>query len=211
MTSQNKKTTVRPSDTQTMPICVLQQKQSVMAVTLHVYKYTSVRLQCDRVTLQLCLQVYFSDWHASYVYTLHVSFNNTRQPTVLCTLLSTLVCSAGQSATDCQCISRALSNKRPNNVLHEMWCIQQQQQHMIYHLHYGLHNWRLTVSNEDLRPICLHWCDEISAPSDYLDSLSYRNILYVCMYVYHHCCILQNSHRKDPKRDKGAVNRKNCG
>ena len=25
----------------------------------------------------------------------------------------------------------------------------------------------LTVSNDSIRPICLHWCDEISAPSDY--------------------------------------------
>ena len=36
----------------------------------------------------------------------------------------------------------------------------------VYRLHSGLWTWSLTVTNEDLRPICLHWCDEISVPSD---------------------------------------------
>jgi len=36
-----------------------------------------------------------------------------------------------------------------------------------YHLCSELWTWHLTVSDEDLRPICLHWCDEISAPNDY--------------------------------------------
>jgi len=51
----------------------------------------------------------------------------------------------------------------------------------VYHLHSGLRTWRLTVSNEDLRPICLHWCNEISAPSDYWFLALYKFSL--CMYV----------------------------
>jgi len=51
----------------------------------------------------------------------------------------------------------------------------------VYRLHSGLRTWRLTVSNEDLRPICLHWCDEISAPSDYWFLALYKYSL--CMYM----------------------------
>ena len=56
----------------------------------------------------------------------------------------------------------------------------------VYRLHSWLRTWHLTVSNEDLRPICLHWCDETSAPSDYswfLALYKYSLCVYVCMYV----------------------------
>jgi len=52
MTSQNKKTTVRPSDTQTMPICVLQQN--------YAYMCPSAKAECDGSDTP-CLQVYFSE------------------------------------------------------------------------------------------------------------------------------------------------------
>jgi len=57
----------------------------------------------------------------------------------------------------------------------------------VYHLRSGLRTWRLTVSNEDLRPICLHWCDEISAYSDYwfLSLYKFSLCMYVCMYSYY--------------------------
>jgi len=62
----------------------------------------------------------------------------------------------------------------------------------VFRLNSRLRTWRLTVSNEDLRPICLHWCDEISAPSDYwfLALYKYSACMYVCMYV---CMVSTNS------------------
>jgi len=51
----------------------------------------------------------------------------------------------------------------------------------VYHLCCGLQTWLLTVSDEDLRPTCLHWCDEISALSDYWFLALYKPSL--CMYI----------------------------
>ena len=55
----------------------------------------------------------------------------------------------------------------------------------------GLWTWHLTVSNEDLRPICLHWCGEISAPSNYWFFALYKYSLCtdVCMYAYMYVCL----------------------
>jgi len=60
----------------------------------------------------------------------------------------------------------------------------------VYRLHSGLRTWRLTVSNEDLRPICWHWCDDISAPSDYwfLALYKYSLCMYVCVCVCMYVC-----------------------
>ena len=45
----------------------------------------------------------------------------------------------------------------------------------------ALRTWCLTVLNEDLRPICLHLCDDISAPCDYWFLALYKYSL--CVYV----------------------------
>ena len=36
----------------------------------------------------------------------------------------------------------------------------------------------------DLRPICLHWCDEISAPNDYWFLALYKSSLCMCVCMY---------------------------
>jgi len=62
----------------------------------------------------------------------------------------------------------------------------------VYHLRSGLWTWRSIVSDEVLTPICLHWCDEISAPNDYWFLALYEFSL--CMlYTYVTCKSMINT------------------